>query len=123
MSSKLAAELKALEKMADSEIALDDIPEVVNWSNAVVGKYYRPVKKQVSIRLDMDIIAFFMGLDKAGYQVRINDALRQFVAAQSSKPASPRRPAAAKATTRRASSTPKKKAVAKSAKSNSKRAG
>jgi uncharacterized protein (DUF4415 family) len=85
MSAKLAAELRALEKMPEDEIDTSDMPEVLDWNNAAIGKYYRPVKRQVSIRLDLDILAYFMGQDKAGYQVRINDALRQYVAAKMSK--------------------------------------
>jgi uncharacterized protein (DUF4415 family) len=122
MSAKLAAELKALEQMADSEIDLSDMAEVVDWSKSVVGKYYRPVKKQVSIRLDMDILAYFMGDDKAGYQVRINDALRQFVAAQSSKTPSRSGQRATNVAAKTAAQ-PKRKTAAKSSRSSTRRTG
>ena len=42
--------IKALENMPDSEIDTSDIPEVTNWDNAVVGKFYHPIKT----RLDKD---------------------------------------------------------------------
>ena len=89
MSRNLAAELKALRKQPDSEIDTSEAPEVLDWSTGVVGKFYRPMKKQVSIRLDLDILNWFIGTDKAGYQSRINDALRQYVCSQISKAPSP----------------------------------
>lgn len=30
--------------MKDEDIDLSDIPEITGWSNAVRGKFYRPVK-------------------------------------------------------------------------------
>jgi len=52
-------QLEALERMPGSEIDTSDIPEITNWDNAVVGKFYRPIKKPVTIRLDTDIIEWF----------------------------------------------------------------
>jgi hypothetical protein len=40
-----AAELAELEAMRDDEISTADIPEKLNWSNAEIGKFYRPVRK------------------------------------------------------------------------------
>lgn len=71
--------------MKDSGIDTSDMPEVLDWSSAVVGRFYRPIKKQVSIRLDADILQWFMSVDKKGYQSRINDALRQFVNAKTAQ--------------------------------------
>ncbi len=45
-------QLKVLEAMSDSEINTFDIPEIKNWGNAVVGKFYRLLKKPVTIQLD-----------------------------------------------------------------------
>jgi len=45
------------------------------FARAVRGKFYRPVKEIVSIRLDKDILAFFRSQGE-GYQTRINDTLR-----------------------------------------------
>lgn len=39
------AELKALIKMQDEDIDTSDIPEITDWTNAVPGKFYRPVKE------------------------------------------------------------------------------
>jgi uncharacterized protein (DUF4415 family) len=71
-------QLNALEKMPESEIDTSDIPEVTNWDNAVVGKFYRPIKKPVTIRLDTDIIEWFK-TQNGKYQSNINQALREYM--------------------------------------------
>lgn len=48
-------ELRALRKMKEGEIDLSDIPEITDFSNAVVAKFYRPVKKPVTVRTDSDL--------------------------------------------------------------------
>jgi uncharacterized protein (DUF4415 family) len=70
-----AREIHALERMRDAEIDLTDIPEVRDWSKAVVGRFYRPVKKSLTIRLDADILAWLKA-EGPGYQTRINRILR-----------------------------------------------
>lgn len=42
LSKKKKKELRAQLARPDSEIDLTDIPEIVGWSGAVVGKFYRP---------------------------------------------------------------------------------
>ena len=81
ISPELMAELKALEAMSDSNIDFSDMPEVLNWSDAQRGKYYRPVKQLLSVRLDADVVAWFKS-HGAGYQTRINAALREYVLSQ-----------------------------------------
>jgi len=71
-------QLEALEKMPDSEINTSDIPEVTNWDNAVVGKFYRPIKKPVTIRLDTDVIEWFKS-QNGKYQSNMNQALREYM--------------------------------------------
>ncbi len=73
-------ELEALEEMPDSEIDTTDIPEATDWSGAERGPLYRPVKRQVTIRLDADVIAWFQAAGKQNYQTRINEALRDYMA-------------------------------------------
>ncbi len=77
-----AKQLASLQKMKDEDIDLSDIPEQLEWSNAVVGKFYRPVKQSLTIRLDADVIAWLKS-QGSGYQTRINSLLR---AAMSSSP-------------------------------------
>jgi uncharacterized protein (DUF4415 family) len=70
-----ASEIRALRRMKDREIDTTDIPPVLDWSKAVVGKFYRPIKKPLTIRLDADVLAWLKGQGK-GYQTRINALLR-----------------------------------------------
>jgi uncharacterized protein (DUF4415 family) len=70
-----ANELRALRRMKDSNIDTTDIPPVLDWSKAVVGKFYRPIKKPLTIRLDADVLDWLKGQGK-GYQTRINALLR-----------------------------------------------
>ncbi len=56
-------------------IDLSDIPEVSDWSKAVVGKFYRPIKRSVTIRLDADVLAWLKPQGR-GCQTRINRVLR-----------------------------------------------
>ena len=81
ISADLLAQLKALEALPDRNIDLSDSPEVADWSGAVRGKYYRPVKHLLSVRLDADLIDWFKA-SGAGYQTRINAALRAYVLSQ-----------------------------------------
>jgi len=75
VSKKQKKELAALAAMPDARIDLSDIPEIRDWSRAVVGKFYRPIKKSVTIRLDADVIAWLKAQGR-GYQTRINKLLR-----------------------------------------------
>jgi len=72
-------ELRALARQKDENIDLSDIPEVTDWSQAVVGKFYRPIKKSLTIRIDADVLAWLKGQGK-GYQTRINGILRAAMA-------------------------------------------
>jgi uncharacterized protein (DUF4415 family) len=49
------AELAALAALSDSEIDFSDSPEVTDerWKNAI---FYRPVKQQITARLDSDVL-------------------------------------------------------------------
>jgi uncharacterized protein (DUF4415 family) len=48
------------------------------------GLFYRPVKKQLTLRLDADVVAWFKqhATVDEGYQTRINRALREYVSGQ-----------------------------------------
>jgi uncharacterized protein (DUF4415 family) len=72
------AALKRLADMPDDEIDFSDIREMseAEWANAVRGKFYRPVKAQVTARLDADIIAWLKAGGQ-GYQTRMNAILRR----------------------------------------------
>jgi uncharacterized protein (DUF4415 family) len=72
---KQAKELRNLEKMKQNDIDLSDLPEVLDWEGAVVGKFYRPIKKPLTLRVDADVLAWLKSQGK-GYQTRINEILR-----------------------------------------------
>ena len=75
------AELAALEALPDDAINTTDIPEILDWSDARRGVFYRPVKQQITLRLDADIVAWFKAHAPGGrgYQTDINRALREHV--------------------------------------------
>ena len=70
------AELKRLAAKSDADIDTSDIPEITDWTGAVVGKFYRPVKRQVTLRIDADVLAWFKA-QGGRYQSALNHALRQ----------------------------------------------
>jgi uncharacterized protein (DUF4415 family) len=76
ISRKQAKELAALARMPDHQIDLTDAPEVREWRDAVVGKFYRPIKQPVTIRVDSDVLAWLKRQGR-GYQTRINKLLRE----------------------------------------------
>ena len=73
---KRSKELAALVALKNGEIDTSDIPELRDWSAAVVGRFYRPIKEPVTIRLDADVLAWLKSRGR-GYQTRINQLLRQ----------------------------------------------
>jgi uncharacterized protein (DUF4415 family) len=84
LSRAQRAELKALAAQPEELIDTSDAPEVFDWSGAQRGLFYRPIKQQLTIRLDADIIAWFRehAARGEGYQTRINRALREYVQGQ-----------------------------------------
>ena len=67
-----------MKQKSDSEIDFSDIPEVIDWSNAIRGKFYRPVKRHVTLRLDADILEWSKH-NHSKYQTAINKVLRDYV--------------------------------------------
>ena len=78
------AELKSLAALPDDAIDTSDAPPLIDWSDARRGLFYRPVKQQLTLRLDADVIAWFKQhtTPDEGYQTRINRALREYVQGQ-----------------------------------------
>src|ERR1017187_5594128 len=71
-------QLRELAKRPDSEIDTSDIPEMTEeqWKHAVRGRFYRPLKRQITARVDADVLEWLKGQGK-GYQSRINAILRR----------------------------------------------
>jgi uncharacterized protein (DUF4415 family) len=82
LTAKQKAQLKALAALPDDQINTDDIPEVLDWSGAKRGLFYRPIKHQITLRLDADLIDWFKmhHPQDEGYQTSINRVLREYVA-------------------------------------------
>lgn len=72
------AHLKALAAQPDSTIDSSDSPvlSAQQWDTAVRGRFYRPVKQQITARIDADVLDWLRGQGK-GYQSRINAILRK----------------------------------------------
>ena len=61
----------------DDDIDYSDIPQQnpKDWEHAVQGRFYRPVKKPITIRTDADVL-HWLKRDGEGYQSRLNAILR-----------------------------------------------
>ena len=72
------AKLRSLAGRPESEIDLSDAPEMTDaeWKNAERGRFYRPVKRQITARVDADVLDWLKSHGK-GYQSRINAILRR----------------------------------------------
>jgi uncharacterized protein (DUF4415 family) len=81
------AELNSLAALRDDAIDTSDAPELIDWSGAKRGLFYRPVKQQLTLRLDSDVVAWFKShtTSNEGYQTGINRALREYVQGQASR--------------------------------------
>jgi uncharacterized protein (DUF4415 family) len=81
LTKEQRAEIAALIALGHDNIDLSDAPELPDWSNAVVGRFYRPVKQSVTLRLDADVLDWLRS-QGPGYQTRINRLLRSIMQAQ-----------------------------------------
>src|SRR5271155_4923841 len=78
LTPKQKRELAALAALPDDQIDTSDIPELPPgaWKDALRGRFYRPVKHPISMRLDADVVAWLKKRGR-GYQTRVNSILRQ----------------------------------------------
>ncbi|HZK99690.1 MAG TPA: BrnA antitoxin family protein [Caulobacteraceae bacterium] len=72
------ARLNALAARSDEGIDYSDIPPLTDefWKRAVRNPFYRPVKRQLTVRIDADVVAWLRSGGK-GYQTRLNRILRR----------------------------------------------
>jgi uncharacterized protein (DUF4415 family) len=77
LTAKQRREVAVLASTPDSKIDYSDIPPLKErfWKHAVRNPFYRPVKQQLTVRLDADVVAWLREQGK-GYQTRINALLR-----------------------------------------------
>ena len=78
LTARQKREIEALAAMPEDKVDTSDIPELPPgaWKTAIRGKWYRPVKQPVSIRLDADVLAWLKA-QGSGYQTKVNIILRE----------------------------------------------
>jgi len=74
---KQRAEIAALAELPDADIDYSNIPAKPAgfWADAVRGGLYRPVKRQLTVRIDADVLAWLRS-QGTGYHGRLNQILR-----------------------------------------------
>jgi uncharacterized protein (DUF4415 family) len=77
ISEKQRRELHRLSALPDAKIDFSDAPEVApRLTDVQVGRFYRPIKQLVSLRVDAEVLAWFRGKGKK-YQTYMNEVLRR----------------------------------------------
>jgi uncharacterized protein (DUF4415 family) len=77
ITDKHLRELKRLAARPDSQVDFSDAPEAKpRASDVEVGRFYKPIKQLVSLRVDADVLAWFRGQGKK-YQTYMNKVLRR----------------------------------------------
>lgn len=63
--------------ISDSQINTDDIPELTeeDFSRGHF-KYWKPVKKSITFRIDLDNLSWLQSEGSKGYQTKLNDVIR-----------------------------------------------
>lgn len=75
------SDLARIDRMRDSDIDYSDIPPLDKSFLKRATTAWPPVKKQLTIRLDADVLEWLKGHGK-GYQTRINRILRVVMESQ-----------------------------------------
>lgn len=82
ISDRERQQLRRLARKSDAQIDFSDEPErATPPANIEVGRFYRPIKQLVSLRVDADVLAWFRGRGKK-YQTYMNEVLRREMQAQ-----------------------------------------
>ena len=68
-------DIRAIAAKKEADIDFSEVPPILDWSGAEIGKFYRPQKKPVTMRLDSDVINW-LKTGGRGYQTRANQLLR-----------------------------------------------
>lgn len=73
-AAELERQLQAIEGITPEKIDTSDIPPLTNedFKRAMFNPYYKPVKKQITVRLDGVLIEWLKGQGR-GYQTRLNE--------------------------------------------------
>ncbi len=83
LSKKQKVTLDRLKTLPDSQIDYSDIPSLTDeqLGQMVRRKLYRPMKRAVSVRLDIDVLEWLKSQGK-GYLTQINTILRDAMLSQ-----------------------------------------
>lgn len=92
LSPEMQSEIRDLANLTDSDINTGDISETTDWADARRGVFYQPFKRQITLRLDADVVHWFKTHARVGrgYQIDINRAISEHVHRYESKTASGR---------------------------------
>jgi uncharacterized protein (DUF4415 family) len=92
LTAKETDELKALSALPDERIDTSDIPLLTEafWENASRNPFYRPVKQQITVRMDADVLMWLRSTGR-GYQTKLNGILRQAMLQELGNATSPAR--------------------------------
>ena len=77
----IKSDLARLDRLRDADIDYSDIPPLDRTFLKKATTPWPPVKRQLTIRLDADVLAWLKGQGK-GYQTRINRILRVVMESQ-----------------------------------------
>lgn len=80
----IKSDLARVDRTRDTEIDYSDIPPLDKTFLKKATVVWPPAKKQLTIRLDADVLAWLKGHGK-GYQTRINRILRVVMESQPSR--------------------------------------
>jgi uncharacterized protein (DUF4415 family) len=75
LSKAQRRDIRAIAAKKDEDIDFSDVPPILDWSGAKIGKFHRPRKKPVTMRLDSDVIDWLKAYGR-GYQTKANGLLR-----------------------------------------------
>lgn len=85
---KITDEIRDAYANRDRSLETEDAPSLPPemWEGAILGKYYRPKKTPITLRVDNDVLAWLKSKGE-GHLSRINELLRQQMIAELSREA------------------------------------
>ena len=77
-SVKVSNRTRRLYKERERSLDRAEVPQLppAQWAKGVIGKYYRPLKSQISVRVDNDVLDWLRSKGE-GHLTRINAILRK----------------------------------------------
>ena len=77
-SVKISSRTRDLYEKRDRRLDHAEVPQLPpqQWAKGIVGKYYRPLKSQISFRIDNDVLAWLKSKGQ-GHLSRINAIRRE----------------------------------------------